>query len=104
MTDKWWDGIEVWACGKDKWLIECETTVLGAVPEVAEDVWWCKCGGELGSLLMRTEFGDGEEGGDELGTPRWDIPLEHTFFFMNIHFMWSILFYYIKNKNKPVVC
>lgn len=76
VTDKWWDGIEVWACGKDKWLIECETTVLGAVPEVAEDVWWCKCGGELGSLLMRTEFGDGEEGGDEFGTPRWDIPLQ----------------------------
>lgn len=80
VTDKWWDGIEVWAWGKDKWLIECETTVLGAVPEVAEDVWWCKCGGELGSLLMRTEFGDGEEGGDEFGTPRWDIPLKNTIF------------------------
>lgn len=72
---KWCDGIEVWACGKDKWLIEWETTVFGAVPEVDEDVWWCKCGGELGSLLMRTEFGDGEEGGGEFGTPKWDIPL-----------------------------
>lgn len=65
----------MWACGKDKWLIECET-VLGAVPEFAEDEWWFKCGGELGSLLIRTEFGDGEEGGDVFGTPKWDIPLK----------------------------
>lgn len=65
----------MWACGKDKWLIECET-VLGAVPEFAEDVWWFRCGGELGSLLIRTEFGDGEEGGDVFGTPKWDIPLQ----------------------------
>jgi len=25
---------------------------------------------------MRTEFGDGEEGGDEFGNPKWDIPLK----------------------------